>query len=429
MGGLAVPAEQRAPRPARMDGAGPLGVLVTLPWLLSLLGIDVRGALLGVAVLFLGLASVVAASTARRPGEPAGPWRAYALAAAMTAVGVVVGLPCLGAPAMVAGLALHLAPRLRWIRAERLLGALQLALPVVAATIYFGGTAILAADLSALLLAALLTAAWRRTQDRAVARRLLAVTALALLADAVASAHLSASLHAVQGWVLAGAALSERPALRHAEARDTPVAVPVAALAAFPLMLGWAVLMDGAGAWPLAWFASTGVATLVVVCARHAVVAASLRREVAAERALRIEAERREHPVRDPLTGAYNRRFFDEALENEVQRARRYDTGAALILLAIDGAPGDDVLCTIARTADELLRPADAVARTGDAEFALLLPETGRGEAMLVADRLREALTVGVRTGVAACPEDAETRDGLLQAAVDDLVAAVAART
>jgi diguanylate cyclase (GGDEF)-like protein len=117
-----------------------------------------------------------------------------------------------------------------------------------------------------------------------------------------------------------------------------------------------------------------------------------------------------------------------------VQRSRRYNTGAALVLLDVDDfkavndsrghAAGDDVLRAIARVASGLMRPADSFARIGGEEFALLLPETTQMEALLVAERLRaaiareevaEGLHVTVSAGIGACPQDAPSREELMR--------------
>jgi diguanylate cyclase (GGDEF)-like protein/putative nucleotidyltransferase with HDIG domain len=138
--------------------------------------------------------------------------------------------------------------------------------------------------------------------------------------------------------------------------------------------------------------------------------------------------------VRDPLTGLYNRRYFFEALEKEVQRSRRYGSDAALVLFDVDDfkrindthghAAGDQVLRGIAAALAPMLRPVDSFARIGGEEFALLLPETRQLDALLVAERMRAAISraemvpglrVTVSAGVGACPQDAPSRDELVR--------------
>jgi diguanylate cyclase (GGDEF)-like protein/putative nucleotidyltransferase with HDIG domain len=146
--------------------------------------------------------------------------------------------------------------------------------------------------------------------------------------------------------------------------------------------------------------------------------------------------ERLEEAIRDPLTGAYNRRFMLEALEKEVQRSERYGSEASLVLFDVDDfkkindslghAAGDEVLRRLVDVAHGIIRPSDSFARIGGEEFALMLPETTQLEGLLVAERLRTAISrqqilperrVTVSGGVASCPHDAMTSDELQQRA------------
>src|SRR5436305_1229922 len=143
-------------------------------------------------------------------------------------------------------------------------------------------------------------------------------------------------------------------------------------------------------------------------------------------------SDRREQAIRDPLTGLHNRRFFYEALHTEVQRAERYSTPVALVLLDLDDfklvndtlghLAGDAVLTRIARIAAHTLRPSDHCARVGGEEFALMLPETSRLEALIVAERVRRTVAIAempsdrkvtVSAGIASYPEDAATIETL----------------
>ncbi len=105
---------------------------------------------------------------------------------------------------------------------------------------------------------------------------------------------------------------------------------------------------------------------------------------------------------RDGLTGLYNHRYFQEALDNELSRARRYHTSVSLILFDVDhfkqvndthGHPaGDLVLMNIARAVSTAVRPSDIVSRYGGEEFAVILPETGAAGAKVFAARLRRCV-------------------------------------
>jgi diguanylate cyclase (GGDEF)-like protein len=147
--------------------------------------------------------------------------------------------------------------------------------------------------------------------------------------------------------------------------------------------------------------------------------------------------EKLEQAIRDPLTGLYNRRFLLEALEKEVQRSERYGSDASLVIFDVDDfkhindgyghAAGDEVLRRIGAAAETVIRPVDSFARIGGEEFALLLPETSQLEALLVADRVRTAVSrqrilpegrVTLSGGVASCPVDATDAE-LLQRRAD----------
>ncbi|MCW2967638.1 MAG: diguanylate cyclase [Solirubrobacteraceae bacterium] len=142
--------------------------------------------------------------------------------------------------------------------------------------------------------------------------------------------------------------------------------------------------------------------------------------------------EKLEAAIRDPLTRLYNRRYFYEAFSQEIARHERYGTGAALVLFDIDDFKaindslghqcGDDVLEQVGRIVSQLTRPSDTFARIGGEEFGLLMPETGQLDALLVAERLRTAVSrhrvladrpVTLSGGVAAMPQDGTTREEL----------------
>lgn len=105
----------------------------------------------------------------------------------------------------------------------------------------------------------------------------------------------------------------------------------------------------------------------------------------------------------DGLTGAYNRRYFDQQLSIEVGRSLRNASPLALIMLDVDffklyndlygHQPGDDCLRTIAATLKRgLKRPADLVARYGGEEFACILPDTAFEDAMSMAQNLERSV-------------------------------------
>jgi diguanylate cyclase (GGDEF)-like protein len=101
----------------------------------------------------------------------------------------------------------------------------------------------------------------------------------------------------------------------------------------------------------------------------------------------------------DPLTGLYNRRYLEEMLLKEMQRAERKGGYISMVLLDIDHfkqvndryghQSGDQVLAVVAELARDGLRSYDFVSRYGGEEFILTLPETNHEDALMIAERLR----------------------------------------
>jgi diguanylate cyclase (GGDEF)-like protein len=116
----------------------------------------------------------------------------------------------------------------------------------------------------------------------------------------------------------------------------------------------------------------------------------------------RATAELAEQARRDPLTGLLNHQAFSETLEQEAERASRYDHGLTLVFLDLDGfkgindtyghMEGDRVLHRMGALAASLLRGSDVAGRLGGDEFAVLLLEADKhaGERFLA--RFREGL-------------------------------------
>jgi diguanylate cyclase (GGDEF)-like protein/PAS domain S-box-containing protein len=103
--------------------------------------------------------------------------------------------------------------------------------------------------------------------------------------------------------------------------------------------------------------------------------------------------------ITDPVTGLYNRRFFDERARDELERTQRYHHSLAVLMLDLDDfkmindlhghGAGDDALVTISKALRESVRKIDTLARFGGDEFILLLPETSEEEAVRMAERIR----------------------------------------
>lgn len=115
-----------------------------------------------------------------------------------------------------------------------------------------------------------------------------------------------------------------------------------------------------------------------------------------------IQNELRLLASRDSLTGAVNRRHFMELAKRELTRAKRYKRNLALVLMDLDSfkkvndtyghQAGDQVLLALKKVCTQGTRTVDVFARLGGEEFVLMLPETGKESAAVLAERLREAL-------------------------------------
>ena len=117
----------------------------------------------------------------------------------------------------------------------------------------------------------------------------------------------------------------------------------------------------------------------------------------------KVEEKLRLLSTTDELTGAYNRRAFNEHLSANIGRAKRYNELLSIFLLDIDNFKnindsyghdvGDLALKALARIVKESIRQDDIVARWGGEEFTILLPETGKDAALQLAERLREKIS------------------------------------
>jgi diguanylate cyclase (GGDEF)-like protein len=146
----------------------------------------------------------------------------------------------------------------------------------------------------------------------------------------------------------------------------------------------------------------------------------------------------------DGLTGIFNRRFFELRIMEEIERARRYGTGMAVIMADIDQFKrlndefghllGDEVLRQVSSLFHQQLRKIDVVCRYGGEEFAILLTQTNAQQAIAIAEKLRRSVesyqfpgvprTVTISAGVAAFPAHGKSRDEMIRAADNGLYAA-----
>jgi diguanylate cyclase (GGDEF)-like protein len=153
----------------------------------------------------------------------------------------------------------------------------------------------------------------------------------------------------------------------------------------------------------------------------------------------RLHAEVKLMAMTDVVSGLANRRAFDETLYGEITRASRYSQPISLIILDLDsfkeyndkwGHPAGDIrLREIADLLRSNLRDPDLAARYGGEEFALILPNTSKGGAIRLAERLRQSAEAGapqksdgaspisgytISLGVATYPDDAASMEELL---------------
>lgn len=123
----------------------------------------------------------------------------------------------------------------------------------------------------------------------------------------------------------------------------------------------------------------------------------------------------RKSSITDELTGIYNRKFFEKRVIEEMEIADRANEKISLIIFDLDRFKlvndnfghqfGDEVLKKTALIAGELIRKTDFLNRVGGEEFAVILPNTNKNQAIFVAEKIRKALEenrhykVGVVTG------------------------------
>ncbi len=152
----------------------------------------------------------------------------------------------------------------------------------------------------------------------------------------------------------------------------------------------------------------------------------------------RILRELYESSVRDPLTGAFNRKHFQERLQSELAFATRHRTELALLMLDIDhfklvndtiGHPGGDhVLRVVANLVARTIRTEDVFARYGGEEFTVIARGIGQEGALALGERIRSNLeatriefdgttlraTVSIGVATVACCESSVSADAIV---------------
>jgi diguanylate cyclase (GGDEF)-like protein/PAS domain S-box-containing protein len=155
---------------------------------------------------------------------------------------------------------------------------------------------------------------------------------------------------------------------------------------------------------------------------------------------LRLREVLRSQAIRDPLTGLFNRRYMEESLEREVQRASRSDGSVALLMLDIDRfkqfndtfghQAGDTLLRALGDFLSERTRGQDVVCRYGGEEFVLLLAgataDDGGKRAELLRQELKQLIVqhagqvlgrISVSIGISSFPGHGATAEQLLRTA------------
>lgn len=214
-------------------------------------------------------------------------------------------------------------------------------------------------------------------------------------------------------------------------------------LGAILLIVGWIALA-------IPHFGSTQFVLETIVLASlgtYAFVAASKTRRtaVALEKKLRLDllvhnVELENMAMRDDLTQLFNRRYFFERLERELQVADGFKRPLSIMALDLDSMKlvndtyghkmGDNVLHSFGAFLLEHTRASDVPARIGGDEFAIILPDTDEAAAKIAAERLLAALDktdlieddtvtlkINVSVGLAGYPWSAHTADQVVQLA------------
>ena len=106
--------------------------------------------------------------------------------------------------------------------------------------------------------------------------------------------------------------------------------------------------------------------------------------------------------ITDELTGVYNRKFFEKRVVEEMEIADRANENISLIIFDLDRFKlvndnfghqfGDEVLKRTTQIAGDLIRKTDFLNRVGGEEFAIILPNTNKTQAVFVAEKVRKAL-------------------------------------
>ncbi|MFH2091390.1 MAG: diguanylate cyclase [Pseudomonadota bacterium] len=106
--------------------------------------------------------------------------------------------------------------------------------------------------------------------------------------------------------------------------------------------------------------------------------------------------------TRDSLTRLYNRRYFDQTIETEISKVKRYGSELSVCMIDLDNFKqindqfghlvGDKVLSKTAGILNDMVRECDVACRYGGEEFGLILPKTYSRDAFLMGERIRKSI-------------------------------------
>jgi diguanylate cyclase (GGDEF)-like protein len=135
-----------------------------------------------------------------------------------------------------------------------------------------------------------------------------------------------------------------------------------------------------------------------VICDYFCSVDKTLKNPVVVE--IHVFEKQLESLKHDALTGLYSRNTFEDALAREMARAKRYETDLSLLFFDLDDfknindsfghLAGDQVLKDVGKIVKEEIRTEDSAARYGGEEIVIILPETGKVDALVLGERIRK---------------------------------------
>jgi diguanylate cyclase (GGDEF)-like protein len=245
-------------------------------------------------------------------------------------------------------------------------------------------------------------------------------------------------------WFFVGWSLCDLGFIASIEVLDGGARSPIVAVYFLPLIFAalsyplpavWAIsvldvsaaltvgALSGSHNWAYLGFFAASLGCTAVLCVWQARNHESQRRDLA-----RVSRT-------DSLTGALNRRGFEERLDAEVGESGRSGRPLSLVVIDLDDfkrvndtlghAAGDELLSWVVSSAARSLRPCDAIGRLGGDEFAVLLPGAARSDALEVAARIRDTMAerIAATMGVATFPLDGGDREELHRRADAELYA------